>query len=114
MLSKLFVNSDAVAEGERFGLHLMKENPHLSNWLPIAYHVSSSEFKNPRGSVFEYNVVLNTVTKHTQFSKFISDLIYNYDIKNMPVRSILNGVGSTNIAAILFALYAVFLYLRLK
>ncbi|TLY46829.1 MAG: hypothetical protein E6K54_07975 [Gammaproteobacteria bacterium] len=108
----MYYKSDAVVEGERYGLHLIKENPHVINWLPTAYHVASVEFENPENAVFGYNSHLGVVTKHTLFSKFISDLVFYSEYKNLPVRSIQNGLGSIDIAAMLLALYAVIIYWR--
>jgi len=112
MLSRTYYKKDAVVEGERYALNLLKEYPHVKEWLPLAYEVSRAQFENPTDAIFEYNLILDVITRHTIFSKFVFDLIFYSDYRNLPVRSIQNGIGSTNIAAILFALYAVIIYWR--
>lgn len=84
MLTRRFHGPNAVIEGERYGLYLLFENPHLINWIHTCYSVASHEFSNPNNAIFEYNLELRKVTQHTMFSKFISDLVYYSNIKNIP------------------------------
>lgn len=112
MLTRLYYGPDAVSEGERYGLKLINKNKHLAQWLPLAYNVAKLEFMDPRHIYFEYNLYLDVVTKHTTFSKFILELVYYSHLGNLPVRSLNNGLGDSNFAALLLAFYVVFVYLR--
>lgn len=107
-----YVDSDAVTVGEKYGLHLLSQHPHLLRWLPIAYEYSDFEFKNPSGAVFEINALTKRVVKHTSFSKFIYDTVYYADIENMPDigDTPYNGLGSVEVASIFFSLLALILY----
>lgn len=106
MLTRRFHGPSAVVEGERHGLNLLLKHPHLIYWIPVCYEVANHEFQNPSHSIFEYNFELNRITKHTQFSKYISDLIYYTNIENMPYRISSNVIAF--IATVLIYLLAYF------
>jgi hypothetical protein len=106
MLIQRFKGPNAVLEGERFGLSLVSKNPHVAHWLPVCYNVADHEFKNPINAIFEYNHLLNKVTKHTIFSKYISDIVYYSNIKNIPL-----NINSDLISIFFAALFILTIYL---
>lgn len=110
----IWSGQEAVLRGESYGLYEIKNNhPQLGGVISDIYSYCESEFENPKGVVFSVDLKANIVMRHTCFSKAVADLVYYGDINNLPVRSIENGVGSSTLAAIYFALYAVSLYTRL-
>lgn len=90
MLTRRFHGPNAVIEGERYGLNLLFENPHLIYWINTCYSVADHEFSNPTNAIFEYNLELKRVTQHTIFSKSIADLVYYSNMNNIPYSASIN------------------------
>lgn len=106
MSNRVFNGPDAITESEKYGLKLLLKNPQLVHWIPIVYNIARHEFDNPTNTRFQYDSNLNKVLKHTTFSKFISDLSYYSDIKNIPFS--FHGVNVVSIIFTLCFIYVIF------
>lgn len=111
---KIWNDEEAVHFGEMFGLSLVKNYPDVGHTLPKIYTHCAHEFNKSSGVVFSINTKTNSVHHHTCFSNMVTNAILHFNLRNIPLRSIENGTGSTTLAAIFFALYAALLYVRIE
>lgn len=111
---KLWTDEEALYFGEMYGLSLVKRYPESGITLPKIYKHCAHEFSKSSEAVFSINTKTNYVYNHTCFSRMVTNAIHHCNLKNIPIRSIENGTGSTTLTAIFFALYAVLLYVRIE